>query len=129
MTTFAHGDRIRYATTGEARITRGYGLPAKYVIHTVGPVYSGTPKDRQLLTRCYRNSLALAAENDIRTICFPAISCGVYGYPMDQACRVAIDTTRGFLVSNAIVEKVLFILFSRSDRQVYASYMEDLSRG
>jgi O-acetyl-ADP-ribose deacetylase (regulator of RNase III) len=70
--------------TGEARITRGYNLPARYVIHTVGPVYSGKPQDSQLLTNCYLNSLTLAVENNLATIAFPAISCGVYGYPIED---------------------------------------------
>ena len=71
--------------TGEAKLTKGYRLPAKYVIHTVGPIYSGSPEDAALLANCYRNSLTLARENNIRTIAFPAISTGVYGYPLREA--------------------------------------------
>ena len=77
--------------TGEARITRGYKLPAKYVIHTVGPVWrGGTHGEPELLASCYRNSLRLAAEHGVRSIAFPAISCGAYGYPVDQAAKIAV---------------------------------------
>jgi O-acetyl-ADP-ribose deacetylase (regulator of RNase III) len=113
--------------TGEARITRGYNLPASFVIHTVGPVYSGKPQDGQLLTNSYMNSLTLAAENKVKTIAFPAVSCGVYGYPLDQACKIAVDTTCNFLKSNPEMEKVIFILFSDADRDVYHSYIESIS--
>jgi O-acetyl-ADP-ribose deacetylase (regulator of RNase III) len=113
--------------TGEARITKGYHLPAKFVIHTVGPVYSGKPEDAELLAGCYRNSLELAANHQVRTIAFPAISCGVYGYPLEDACRVAVDTTADFLGKNEIVEKVIFVLFSKQNLQIYQSYIETLS--
>ncbi|HVR40000.1 MAG TPA: O-acetyl-ADP-ribose deacetylase, partial [Thermoanaerobaculia bacterium] len=77
--------------TGEAKITRGYRLPAKHVIHTVGPVWNGGMRgEPELLASCYRNSFALALANDIRTIAFPAISCGIYGYPIDQATEIAV---------------------------------------
>ncbi|MFZ7126273.1 MAG: O-acetyl-ADP-ribose deacetylase [Desulfobacterales bacterium] len=110
--------------TGEARITRGYRLPARHVIHTVGPVYHGRPGDRSLLASCYRNSLALAARNHFVSIAFPAISCGVYGYPIADACKVAVDTTIESLETDAAdVERVLFVLFSKADRQVYDQYL------
>ena len=112
--------------TGEARITGGYNLPARFVIHTVGPVYSGKPRDSQLLTNCYANSLKLAAENNVKSIAFPAISCGVYGYPIDQACKIAVDTACNFLKSNPELEKAIFILFSDADRDVYRSYIESI---
>ena len=113
--------------TGEARITKGYNLSAKHVIHTVGPVYSGKPLDAQLLSNCYRNSLKLATENGITSIAFPAISCGVYGYPIKEACKIGVDTTCGFLKNNASIEKVIFILFSDKDRRVYDYYLNGLS--
>jgi O-acetyl-ADP-ribose deacetylase (regulator of RNase III) len=113
--------------TGQARITKGYKLPARFVIHTVGPVYSGKSQDSQLLTNCYTNSLNLAAENNVKSIAFPAISCGVYGYPIDQACKVAVDTTCNFLKSNPEMEKAIFILFSDADRSVYSAYVESIS--
>jgi O-acetyl-ADP-ribose deacetylase (regulator of RNase III) len=113
--------------TGEARLTRGYNLPARFVIHTVGPVYSGKPQDSQLLTNCYANSLKLAAENNVKSIAFPAISCGVYGYPIDQACKIAVDATCNFLESNPQLEKAIFILFSDADRDVYENYIRSIS--
>ncbi|MBU4208097.1 MAG: O-acetyl-ADP-ribose deacetylase, partial [Proteobacteria bacterium] len=92
--------------TGEARITRGYDLPARYVIHTVGPVYSGRPQDSQLLTQCYLNSLRLASDHNLASVAFPAISCGVYGYPIKDACKIAIDTTCNFLKAGSYLKKV-----------------------
>jgi O-acetyl-ADP-ribose deacetylase (regulator of RNase III) len=110
--------------TGEARITAGYDLPARYVIHTVGPVYSGSPRDRELLTGCYRSSLALAAEKKLASIAFPAISCGVYGYPIAAACEVAVDTCLEFLTEQPHPGEVFFVLFSEEDRKVYADCLE-----
>jgi O-acetyl-ADP-ribose deacetylase len=105
--------------TGEARITRGYRLPARYVIHTVGPVYRGSDQDPELLAGCYRNSLKLAVENKCASIAFPAISCGVYGYPIEKACKIAVDTTCDFLETHNGIEKVLFVPFSPNDEKVY----------
>lgn len=110
--------------TGEARITKGYRLPAKYVIHTVGPIYRGRPSDSQQLSSCYRNSLELAVENGISTIAFPAISCGVYGYPIRDASRIAVDTTARYLENHTSIEQVIFVLFSPEDADVYRSAME-----
>ena len=112
--------------TGEARITGGYNLAARHVIHTVGPVYSGKPQDKILLTGCYQNSLKLAVENNVSSIAFPAISCGVYGYPIEEACQVAVDTTCEFLQHNPTVEKVIFMLFSPGDLKVYEDYIRSL---
>ncbi len=109
--------------TGEARLTRGYNLPARYVIHTVGPVYRGSPDDSRLLAACYQNSLTLAATQAIRTIAFPAISCGVYRYPIKEACLIALETTYAFLKHHASIEKVIFILFSADHRQIYEKYL------
>ena len=108
--------------TGEARITKGYKLYAKHVIHTVGPVYSGKPQDALLLASCYQNSLMLAVKNNVKTIAFPAISCGVYGYPINDACKIALDATANFLKENPSFEKVIFILFSEGDKAVYNKY-------
>ena len=113
--------------TGEARMTRGYRLPARYVIHTVGPVYRGTPDDRRLLTACYHNSLTLAGQHQLATIAFPAISCGVYGYPIHDACRIAVDTTCNFLKTNVIIKMVSFVLFSSGNHKVYQDYLAELS--
>ena len=109
--------------TGEARITRGYKLPARYVIHTVGPVYRGTPDDSRLLTACYHNSLKLAGQHQLATIAFPAISCGVYGYPIHDACRIAVDTTCNFLKTNKIIKMVSFVLFSSDYYKVYQNHL------
>jgi len=111
---------------GEARITKGYNLPAKYVIHTVGPVYSGKPRDSQLLSSCYRNSLQLAADHNVVSIAFPAVSCGVYGYPIEKACIIAVDTVAEFLKKNQSVRKVVFVLFSSGDYQIYKEYFEKI---
>ena len=109
--------------TGEARITKGYNLAARHVIHTVGPVYSGKPKDKTLLTGCYRNSLQLALDNNLTSVAFPAISCGVYGYPIEEACQIAVDTTCGFLQTNPSITRVIFMLFSPADLKVYQDYI------
>ena len=109
--------------TGEARITGGYNLAACHVIHTVGPVYSGKPQDKSLLTACYQNSLKLAVDNHAASIAFPAISCGVYGYPIAEACRIAVDTVCNFLQNNKTIEKVVFMLFSPGNLKVYEDYI------
>ena len=113
--------------TGEARITGGYNLAAHHVIHTVGPVYSGTPKDSQLLTSCYLSSLRLAVEKNLKTIAFPAISCGVYGYPIEDACKIAVDTSCAFLKDHPSLEKIIFIQFSQKDYAVYEAYLKSIS--
>ncbi len=112
--------------TGEARITRGYRLPARYVIHTVGPVYRDPVRSASQLKSCYRNSLSLAKQHGVRSIALPAVSCGVYGYPIEDACRIAVDTTREFLEKEDGVEEVFFVLFSRGDYEVYRDYLGKL---
>jgi O-acetyl-ADP-ribose deacetylase (regulator of RNase III) len=112
--------------TGEARITGGYNLAAHHVIHTVGPVYSGKPQDKTLLTACYQNSLKLAVDNNATSIAFPAISCGVYRYPIAEACRIAVDTACNFLQNDKTIEKVIFMLFSPGDLEVYHEYIRSL---
>jgi O-acetyl-ADP-ribose deacetylase len=113
--------------TGEARITKGYRLPARHVIHTVGPIYRGRSEDARLLTNCYVNSLSLAAERQLASIAFPAISCGVYGYPLADACQIAIDTTLGVLADHPEIQRVVFVLFSDNNRQIYETYLKRLS--
>jgi O-acetyl-ADP-ribose deacetylase (regulator of RNase III) len=110
---------------GEARITKGYLLPARYVIHTVGPVYKGTAQDAVLLSRCYENSLKLAAQYHIERIAFPAISCGVYGYPIDKASSIAVDTCCKALRSLPGIQKIIFVLFSDKDYGIYQSALSD----
>lgn len=112
--------------TGEARITKGYRLPAKHVIHTVGPVYGGRPADAQLLKNCYLNSLALAVEHNLVSIAFPAISCGVYGYPMADAAKIAITTSYDFINNNRSLDEIIFVLFSNADYDIYADYLKSL---
>jgi O-acetyl-ADP-ribose deacetylase (regulator of RNase III) len=105
--------RIGGCPTGEARITRGYRLPARHIIHTVGPVYRGGQRgEAELLARCHKNSIALAVAHGIRTLAFPAISCGVYGYPPERAAQVALAATREALVEQPQIELVRFVLFS-----------------
>jgi len=89
-------------------------------------VYRGRPQDQDLLANCYRNSLTLAAQNRIATIAFPAISCGVYGYPIEAACQVAVSTAIEFTQANPSIQKVVFILFSAADLKIYMNYIETL---
>ena len=106
--------------TGEARITRGYRLPARYVIHTVGPVWSGGRRGEPALLRsCYEHSLALAEEHELRSIAFPAISTGAYGYPIEAATRVAVETVRNSLERPSSLELVRFVCFSDQDWHIY----------
>jgi len=117
--------KIGGCPTGQARGTYGYKLPSKYVIHTVGPVYHGTPEDAALLKACYRNSLKFAVAIDMKTVAFPAISCGAYGYPIKEACRIAIKATQNFLMFHESIEKVIFILFSEEDKMVYEEVINE----
>jgi O-acetyl-ADP-ribose deacetylase len=110
--------------TGDAKITSGYRLAAKYVIHTVGPVWrGGTQNEAQLLASCHRESLLLAHAHGVRSIAFPAISCGVYGYPIDAAARIAVETIAQTMVRTASIERVLFVCFGD---EVYAAYTQAL---
>jgi O-acetyl-ADP-ribose deacetylase len=105
---------------GEAKLTRGYRLPARFVIHTVGPVWTGGKRhEPQILANCYRNSLQLAVENRIKTIAFPAISCGAYGYPIQEAARIAVDITREFLATDDKIDKVIFVVASDEILRAY----------
>jgi len=105
---------------GEAKITRGYRLPARFVIHTVGPVWRGGKRgEPETLANCYRNSLQVAVENGIKTIAFPAISCGAYGYPIPEAAHIARKTVREFLATTDQIEKVVFVLWSEDIHEAY----------
>jgi len=100
--------------TGEAKITKGYNLRARHVIHTVGPVWHGGKHDEdELLARCYRNSLALAEKHGLRSIAFPAISTGVYGFPVDRAARIAVREVQSFLGESQKLERVLLVCFGK----------------
>jgi len=106
--------------TGEAKITKGYNLPAKYVIHTVGPIWSGGKNNEEaLLANCYRNSLKLAFENEISSIAFPAISTGVYHFPLEKATKIALDETKKILNDNKNITKVIFVAFDEKTFNVY----------
>ena len=111
---------------GEAKITRGYRLPARFVIHTVGPVWRGGKHgEPETLANCYRNSLQLAVKNEIKTVAFPAISCGAYGYPSKEAARIAFKATREFLAVNDNPQKVIFVVWGED---VYDAYREALQK-
>ena len=106
--------------TGEAKITKGYRLRAKYIIHTVGPIYSGTAEDAAQLADCYRNSLNLAKEHDVHSIAFPAISTGVYGYPLEDATEIAVKTVAQWLEAHAdYAMQVIFCCFDARTERVY----------
>ena len=109
---------------GEAKITRGYRLPARFVIQTVGPIWRGGKHDEaRTLANCYRNSLQLAVENEIKTVAFPAISCGAYGYPIKEAAQIASKTTREFLAVSDELQRVIFAVW---DEDVYDAYLQIL---
>ena len=106
--------------TGDAKITNGYNLPAKYVIHTVGPVWNGGDHNEdKLLSNCYTTSLKLAVENKIKAIAFPAVSTGVYGFPLERAARIAVKTILDFLNSDKSIKKVIFVCFDHKTYQTY----------
>ncbi|MBN2561609.1 MAG: O-acetyl-ADP-ribose deacetylase [Phycisphaerae bacterium] len=112
---------------GQARITKAYRLPCRHVIHTVGPVYrSGDSGEPALLRSCYFASLELAVENGVRTLAFPAISCGVYGYPIRDAARIALSTTADFLRDHGSVQKAVFVLFGRDTFSDYEAVRDEL---
>jgi O-acetyl-ADP-ribose deacetylase len=106
--------------TGDAKLTRGYRLPARWVIHTVGPVWrGGRDFEDQLLANCYRRSLEVAVQNGVHSVAFPAISTGIYGFPLERATRIAVREVRAFLEQNAALEKVLFVCFDRHTFDCY----------
>ncbi len=109
--------------TGEAKITGGYNLPARYVIHTVGPIWSGARDDDPALASCYRNSLRLAAAHDCRSVAFPCISTGVYGFPFERACRIALATVRGETPRLAGIERVVFVCFGTAEYRAFQRIM------
>jgi O-acetyl-ADP-ribose deacetylase len=114
--------------TGRAKITKGYKLPAKFVIHTVGPVWSGGRRgEPELLASCYRRCFALAREHDLRTLAFPAISCGVYGYPIEKAVEIAVRETRAELARSLHVENVIFACFGDDVYEAYRRAVDGIN--
>lgn len=112
--------------TGEARITKGYNLPAEWVIHTVGPVWhGGSQGEPELLARCYRSCFSLAREYGLKTIAFPAISTGVYGYPKEEAARIAVREARRALAENADLASILFVCFNSATRLAYQNALAE----
>jgi O-acetyl-ADP-ribose deacetylase (regulator of RNase III) len=111
--------------TGDAKITKGYRLPARFIVHTVGPVWNGGGhNEAELLASCYRNCFALAREHSLRTLAFPAISCGIYGFPIDQAVEIAVRETFAELSDGDNIERLIFACF---DNAVYTSYQQSLA--
>jgi O-acetyl-ADP-ribose deacetylase (regulator of RNase III) len=112
---------------GQAKITKGYNLPAKWVIHTVGPVWrGGAGGEDELLASCYRTSLELAVEMGMRTIAFPAISTGAYGFPLERATAIAVSEVRSFLEKNPSLEKVVFVCFGKYTYESYLNAVKDV---
>jgi O-acetyl-ADP-ribose deacetylase len=106
--------------TGDARLTKGYRLPARWVIHTVGPVWhGGNDSEDELLANCYRRSLEIAVKTGIRSVAFPAISTGVYGFPLERATRIAVREVGAFLEKNSAIEKIFFVCFDRRTHDCY----------
>ena len=117
--------KLNGCATGKAKLTRGYKLPAKYIIHTVGPVWSGGERgEPELLASCYRSVFKVAREHGVRSIAIPAISCGVYRFPIDRAVEIAVRETRAELEQNKWIERVIFACFGD---EVYASYRQALN--
>ena len=117
--------KLNGCKTGEAKITQGYNLQSKFVIHTVGPIWNGgNYNEDELLTNCYLNSLKLAVENKIKTIAFPAISTGVYGFPLERAAQIAIKAVKKFIQSDKSIQKIIFVCF---DDRAYQTYKINIS--
>ena len=112
--------------TGEVKLTSGHRLKANYIIHTVGPVYSGSLKDAQLLQACYRNSLKLAEEKGITSVSFPALSTGAFGYPLEEAAAISLSTVNDYLGGETSLKLVRFVLYSKSAYEVYREALKSL---
>ncbi|WP_031515712.1 O-acetyl-ADP-ribose deacetylase [Desulfofalx alkaliphila] len=118
---------LKGCPTGQAKITKGYRLPARYVIHTVGPIWRGGNRgEDELLASCYRNSLALAVRHNIKTIAFPAISTGVYKFPLERACQIAVTEIKNFLEGNKEIEEVTLVAFGQHAYQAYEKILHEL---
>jgi O-acetyl-ADP-ribose deacetylase (regulator of RNase III) len=118
---------LKGCKTGEAKITQGYRLPARFVIHTVGPVWAGgNSGESQLLASCYSSSLTLAEANGVTSIAFPSISTGIYGYPIERAAAMAVHTVSTFLKQGTSIKEVIFCCFSAEDCQVYKKALKEI---
>jgi O-acetyl-ADP-ribose deacetylase len=115
--------------TGEARISKGYNLPNRYVIHTVGPVYRASPDDPVLLASCYRSSLELAEKYDIRSISFPALSTGIFGYPLRDAAKVALCTIIDYLKTSSVITLVRMVLYDEASLRIHETVLKELTGG
>jgi O-acetyl-ADP-ribose deacetylase (regulator of RNase III) len=119
-------EKLKGCETGKAKITGGYNLKAKHIIHTVGPVWYGGYRDEpETLAACYKSSLDLAKENKIKTIAFPGISTGIYGFPKDLAAMIAVNETKRFLSKNNYPEKVIFVTFGSDNYETYRKLLEE----
>ena len=118
--------KLEGCSTGKAKISPGFKLPAKFIIHTVGPVWNGGKNNEDnLLANCYKNSLKLADENGAKTIAFPAISTGVYGFPLERATKIALNEVKKFLEKNKSIEKVIFVCFDEETYLVYKNIIKE----
>jgi len=114
--------------TGEAKITKGYNLPARWVIHTVGPFWrGGNSHENELLAQCYTNSLALAAKHRLEAIAFPSISTGAYGFPVERASRIALNAVASYLSTAVFPKRIFVVCFSRNDFQIYSDSLKELT--
>jgi O-acetyl-ADP-ribose deacetylase (regulator of RNase III) len=119
--------KLNGCETGNAKITQGYNLPAKFVIHTVGPVWcGGNSNEDKMLASCYRISLEVAVENKIESIAFPSISTGAYGFPFERAAKIAIKEVFNFLQKNPLLKKVIFVCFFQKDYECYLKLIKDI---
>ncbi len=120
--------KLNGCPTGEAKISPGFKLSAKFVIHTVGPVWRGGNYDEEkLLSNCYKNSLQLAVKNNVKTIAFPAISTGIYGYPVEEATKIAVKVVSEFLKADDSIEKVIFVCFDSTTYDIYEKSISKMS--
>lgn len=113
--------------TGDVKVTMGYDLPATYVIHTVGPIWSGGDKNEdELLASCYKKSLQIATDHDVKELAFPAISTGAFGFPQERAVRIALDETVSYLLKNDLPKTVIFVCHSEESKKIYEKYLNEL---
>ncbi|MBI2252544.1 MAG: O-acetyl-ADP-ribose deacetylase [Armatimonadetes bacterium] len=119
--------KLKGCSTGEAKITKGYNLPARFVIHTVGPIWQGgNNQEAELLAQCYRNSLVLAEKYSLKTIAFPSISTGAYGFPIEKASRIALKEIKNFLEKSPLIEKVIIVCFGEKAYNCYLKAFKEI---